>query len=180
MKTRTLPLAALYTGCFLTLLTGCSDLGLDSDASYSDKQREQMYKNGSLASDNGGIALFGGDDKKAHETGGIGVNGFLWRAALDTLSFMPINSADPFGGVILTDWYGPANTPDERTKVNIFIRGRDLRADGVKVSVFRQIRDEKGEWADAPVASTTATSLENAILTKARQIRIAQKQQEAQ
>ncbi len=106
----------------------------------------------------------------------LGVNGFLWRAALDTISFMPIVSADPFGGVIITDWYSKPENPMERTKLNVYIRDRDLRADGVKVSVFRQTRGVKGEWADAPVAAATSGALENAILTRARQIRLAQKQ----
>lgn len=161
-------------------LAACSSLGLESDASYSDKQREKMYEHGSLASDKGGINIFGDEDKKTSDNSGIGVNGYLWRATLDTISFMPITSADPFGGLILTDWYSPSDTPDERTKLNVFIRGRDLRADGVKVSVFRQTKNEKGAWIDAPVAATTAASLENAILTKARQIRVAQKQKETQ
>jgi Domain of unknown function (DUF3576) len=156
------------------ILTGCSDLGLDSDASYGDKEKDKTYKNGSLVSDGGGFNIFGGDEKKSQESG-IGVNGFLWRATLDTISFMPIASADPFGGVIITDWYSPPDSPNERTKLNVFIRGRDLRADGVKVSVFRQTK-ESGNWVDATVAPATAGSLENAILTKARQIRLAQKQ----
>lgn len=165
----------LLTATFLPLLAGCSSLGLESDASYSDKQREDMYKYGSLASDKGGINIFG-EDKKTKEQGGIGVNGYLWRASLDTISFMPIASADPFGGTIITDWYTPPEASGERTKLNIYIRGRDLRADGVKVTVFRQIKGGKEGWTDAAVAPATATSLENAILTKARQIRMAQKQ----
>jgi len=169
----------LIAGLF-PVVAGCSSLGLDSDPSYSDKQKEQMYKYGSVASDEGGINLFGGDDKKEAETGGIGVNGFLWRATLDTISFMPIASADPFGGVILTDWYSQPDSPAERTKLNIFIRGRDLRADGIKVSIFRQTKDASGNWVDATVAAATSGSLENAILTKARQIRMAQKQAAAQ
>lgn len=158
----------------LVILAACSDV--QTDATYSDKNREEMYKNGSLLSDKGGLDLFGGNDKKPAETTGIGVNGFLWRASLDTISFMPIASADPFGGVILTDWYTPPETPDERTKLNIFIRNRELTSDGIKVSVFRQTKDAKGNWHDAPVAASTAGSLENEILTRARQIRIAQKQ----
>lgn len=171
MKMRTL----ILTACLFPLFVACSDAGIDTDPTYSDKQKQEMYKYGSVASEEGGINLFGGDSKKTTENTGIGVNGYLWRASLDTISFMPIASADPFGGVIITDWYSPADAPDERTKLNVFIRGRDLRADGVKVSVFRQVRNGK-EWADAPVAASTAGSLENAILTKARQIRMAQKQ----
>lgn len=179
MKIRIFLLSALLVAGLSPFLAACSDNGIETDPTYKDKTKEQMYKYGSLASDNGGINIFGGDDKKTHENGGIGVNGYLWRASLDTVSFMPIASADPFGGVILTEWYSPPETPDERTKLNIFIRGRDLRADGVKVSVFRQQKDGKN-WVDAPVAATTAGSLENAILTKARQIRMAQKQQQTQ
>jgi hypothetical protein len=89
---------------------------------------------------------------------------------------MPIVSADPFGGVILTDWYSSPDTPNERTKLNVYIRDRELTADGIKVSVFRQTKDASGGWEDATVAASTAASLENAILTRARQIRIAQKQ----
>lgn len=160
----------------LLTLVGCSSLGLESDATYENKRRDKLYRHGSLVSDEGGTDLLGGDDKKQAENYGIGVNGFLWRATLDTISFMPIASADPFGGVIVTDWYAPPETPGERTKLNIFIRDRDLRADGVKVTVFRQIKDAQGNWTDAPVAAPTAGSLENAILTRARQIRMAQKQ----
>jgi len=104
--------------------------------------------------------------------GGIGVNNLLWRASLDTVSFMPLVSADPFGGVIITDWYTPPSAPDERFKINIYILGRALRADGIRASVFRQ-QMQSGSWVDAPVALNTATDLENAILTRARQMRLA-------
>ncbi|HKR20565.1 MAG TPA: DUF3576 domain-containing protein [Stellaceae bacterium] len=103
---------------------------------------------------------------------GVGVNSFLWHASLDTVSFMPLASADPFGGVIITDWFSPPQTPDERFKVNIFILNRELRADGVRCSVFRQARDSKGNWIDAPVDKNTSVDLENAILARARQIRL--------
>jgi uncharacterized protein DUF3576 len=122
----------------------------------------------------GGINLFGGG-KTTDEGGGgagIGVNSYLWRASLDTLAFMPLASADPFGGVIITDWYSPAETPDERFKVNIFILDRQLRADGLRAAVFKQKRQPDGRWADAPVDAATQTDLENSILTRARQLRI--------
>lgn len=105
--------------------------------------------------------------------GGIGVNNFLWRATLDTVSFMPLASADPFGGVIITDWYTPPETPDERFKMNVYILGRELRADGVRVAVFRQNLAGTRGWTDATVTAQTATSLENEILTRARQLRFA-------
>jgi len=106
---------------------------------------------------------------------GIGVNAYLWRASLDTVSFMPLASADPFGGVILTDWYSPENTPNERYKLNVFILDRQLRADGVQVKVFRQMRaGARGEWRDATTDPHTARQIEDTILTRARQIRVAE------
>ena len=121
-----------------------------------------------------GIRLWGPSDKPADPGagGGIGVNSFLWRASLDSISFMPLVSADPFGGVIITDWYTPAEAPDERFKVNIFILGRQLRADGLKAAVFKQRKDAGGGWVDAAVEPKTAIELENTILTRARQLRI--------
>ena len=104
--------------------------------------------------------------------GGIGVNNYLWRASLNTLSFIPLASADPFGGVIITDWYTPPETPAERFKMNVYLLGRQLRADGVRVAVFKQIRTDNG-WADAVVTKVTSINMENAILNRARQLRSA-------
>ena len=121
----------------------------------------------------GGGNLFGGDEDQS-QTGGsqIGVNSYLWRASLDTISFMPLASADPFGGVIITDWYSPPESRSERFKLNIYILGRSLRADGIRAAVFRQRQDAFAGWVDAEVDKQTAIDLENAILTRARQIRI--------
>lgn len=177
MKNRKFLVANVLLALAVLGLAGCGSLGLESDPTYSDSDREKLYKSGSVMSDKGGADLLnlGGEDKGA-DGAGIGVNGFLWRATLDTVSFMPITSADPFGGVIITDWYSAPDNPNERMKLNIFIRDRDLRADGVKVSVFRQVRASGGVWTDAPVATATGSALENTILTKARQIRLAQKE----
>ncbi|NBC34651.1 MAG: DUF3576 domain-containing protein [Alphaproteobacteria bacterium] len=119
------------------------------------------------------LSLFGSGDREGGGPGepGIAVNSFLWRASLDTVSFMPINSADPFGGVILTDWYSPPQTPEERFKLNVYILDRQLRADGIRVAVFRQVR-RGGEWTDAEVAEATGRELEDTILTRARQLRV--------
>ena len=105
--------------------------------------------------------------------GGIGVNAYLWRGALETLNFMPLASADPFGGLIITDWYQPPESPDERLKLQVLIRDRTLRADGLRVSVFRQTRDRESGWVDAPVDPRTALELEDKILTRARELRVA-------
>ena len=84
---------------------------------------------------------------------------------------MPVNSADPFGGVIITDWHSPAQAPAERFKLNVYIMSRALRADGVRVAVFRQVQDNRGTWRNSSMPSKTSTDIENAILTKARQLR---------
>ena len=102
----------------------------------------------------------------------LGVNQYLWHATLDTLSFMPLASADPYGGVIITDWYSAPENPNERMKVTIYILDRRLRADGLKVSVFRQSHSADG-WVDAQVNPDTANKLEDAILTRARELKLA-------
>ncbi len=127
----------------------------------------------------GGLTLLGNrtrDEERARGGGdGIGVNSFIWRGALDTIAFMPLVSADPFGGVIITDWYQPPEAPGERVKVHILILDRELRADGVRASIFRQRYDQRaGGWIDQMIDPKTAVDLENTILTRARQLRIAQ------
>jgi hypothetical protein len=101
----------------------------------------------------------------------LGVNGYLWRATLDTLAFMPLASADPYGGVVITDWYVNPDKPDERFKATVYILDTRLRADGLNVTVFKQINNG-GAWVDSPVAGQTETDIENAILTRARQLRL--------
>ncbi len=102
--------------------------------------------------------------------GALGVNAYLWRGALDTLSFMPLASADPFGGTIITDWYQPPSSPSERFKATAYILGRQLRADGVRVSIFRQVL-QNGQWVDAPVSPATTGDIENKVLARARELR---------
>lgn len=118
-------------------------------------------------------SLFGlGNGGKKDAQAGIGVNSYLWRATLDTLNFMPVASADPFGGTYITDWHSNASTPNERFKVQVFILDTRLRADGISVQVFRQTNNGSG-WTDASVSPDTTLQIENAILTRARQLRIA-------
>jgi hypothetical protein len=119
----------------------------------------------------GSESLFGSTKRNDDGGRGIGVNSFLWRASLDTLGFMPIANADPFGGTILTEWYQLPETPAERFKLNIFIIDRALRADGVRVTVFKQVRDASGAWVDTKVDPKMNGEIENSILTRARQLR---------
>ncbi len=102
----------------------------------------------------------------------IGVNAYLWRATLDTLAFMPLQSADPFGGVVTTDWYQNPEQPNERFKVTVYILDSRLRADGLNVTVFKEASNGAGGWVSAPSSDQTSTDIENAILTRARQLRL--------
>jgi Domain of unknown function (DUF3576) len=109
---------------------------------------------------------------KGAPAGAIGVNGYLWRATLDTLSFMPLASADPYGGVVTTDWYVNPERPTERFKVTVYILDARLRADGLSVNVFKEVSNGQGGWMPSPTADQTSADIENAILTKARQLRL--------
>jgi len=132
---------------------------------YEDNPRDTLFGEGGLTF---------GDEKQrggAQGGGGLGVNTYLWRASLDTIAFMPVTSADPFGGVIITDWYSPPETPNERFKLNLIIRDRALRADGIHISIFRQILDRNANWRDAAVEPDAGRKLEDAVLTRARQLR---------
>ncbi len=100
----------------------------------------------------------------------IGVNAYLWKAAIDTVSFAPLLQADSNGGVIVTDWYASPTNPGERIKLTIAILDQDLRADALRVAASRQI-NQNGNWVDAPVAAATVQKLEDIILTRARDLR---------
>ena len=133
-------------------------------------------RNGKLTGE-GGINLFGGKDEDEATVAGSGlaVNSFLWRATLDTLSFIPLASTDPIGGVIITDWYENPEAPTERFKVNVTILDKRLRSDGLRVSVFKQKSEGKSgrNWRDLPSDDAMAKKLEDAILTRARELKIA-------
>lgn len=100
----------------------------------------------------------------------IGVNSYLWRASLDTLSFTPLLQTDSNGGVIVTDWYVNPQTPNERMKVTVSILDSDLRADALRVAALRQV-NQNGQWVEAPVQAATVQKLEDIILTRARDLR---------
>lgn len=109
-------------------------------------------------------------DLAASKVTTIGINAYLWRAALDTVSFMPILQTDSNGGVIVTDWYVNPNSPSERMKLAVTILDQDLRADALRVAASRQV-NTNGQWTDAPVQAATVQKLEDIILTKARDLR---------
>ncbi len=121
------------------------------------------------------LAACGGGDRprtelQAAQVNTIGVNAYLWRAALDTVSFAPLLQADSAGGVIVTDWYANPTNPNERVKLTVTILDQDLRADALRVAASRQVA-ESGNWVEAPVQAATVQKLEDIILTKARDLR---------
>ena len=121
------------------------------------------------------LAACGGNDRprtelQAAQVNTIGVNAYLWRAALDTVSFAPLLQADSAGGVIMTDWYANPANPNERVKLTVTILDQDLRADALRVAASRQV-NEAGNWVEAPVQAATVQKLEDIILTKARDLR---------
>jgi hypothetical protein len=173
---RTAHNATLGLLCLL-LAGGCDSLAgqlrTPGPDEYNTSSRRDQVRGRLSGTD--GIMIVGTDrssQRAAAEAGaaGIGVNAFLWRATLDTLSFMPLASADPFGGVIITDWYQPPGGGNERFRVTAYILGRTLRSDGVRIVVFRQ-ELRQGNWVDVAVATTTATELEDQVLNRARELR---------
>ena len=166
-------------GAIVIGLVGCSGSDVEVPQGYrTDNNERTRDQYGTVWGD--GESLFQrGTGRFANEDGadggsyaGIGVNAYLWRAALETLNFLPLVQADPFGGVIITDWYSPERR-DERFKLNVYILDTELRADGVKVAVFRQTSGDNG-WQDISLADPeTATKIEDSILTRARELRIA-------
>jgi len=170
---------AVLTAAILTV-TGCS-----SDAVKPNPTPPEFGGLGSgtpgdpsttrLGGEDSGIIFGIGKDRGQNQAGGggvsgLGVNAFLWRGALETIGFMPLASADPFGGVIITDWYTPPGTSGERFKATIYILSRDLRSDGVRVNIFRQAL-QGGQWVDSPVADSTVGDIENKVLARARRMR---------
>lgn len=164
-RTYTLPLIIITL-----LLAACS--GEIEQSVPQEPEFDRQDARGSLSGDSG-LVLFGDSEDPASKASPIGVNGFLWRATLDTLSFMPLKSADPFGGVIITDWYEDPRVPGERFKADALILDSTLRADGIKITVFKQ-KLTNGNWRDQQVDEQLARKIEDTVLTRARQLKITQ------
>jgi hypothetical protein len=169
MLTRDVHFRWARLGVALGLVLALAACGESKPVYNSDYQDPRLFKPDGGIFGRGGSIL--GGNKPEEGTGtGIGVNAFLWRSSLETLSFMPLASADPFGGVIITDWYQPPAGTGERFKATAYILGRQLRADGIKVAIYRQVL-QGGQWVDAPVSPATVSTIEDKILAKARELR---------
>lgn len=154
---------------FMIMLTGCSSIQVP-DWIDTEGARERALDTGKpeggKIQDN--FKIFQSDIK---DTGAnIGVNALLWRASLDTISFMPLDQADPYGGIISTEWYTNPENPNERYKIIIYILDSRLRADAIRVAFFMQ-QQLNGEWINVTASDETRIALENSILTKARQFK---------
>ncbi|MEO1136768.1 MAG: DUF3576 domain-containing protein [Pseudomonadota bacterium] len=148
-------------------------------------EKVSMFKVLALATATAALAACGGNsassarnetlaEYKSGRAQATTVNRYLWAASLETLDFLPVFSADPIAGLIITDWYINPEVPGERFKTNVYILDSALRADALRVSVFRQVQGETGAWTDATVNPATSREIENAILTRARQLRLNQ------
>jgi hypothetical protein len=170
IRTAAFSIVVLALGACANLERGKSEEYVDVGRGASVPKSEADAQSGGSLLGPKGLSILGGDGEAGG--GGIGVNAFLWRASLDTISFMPLASADPFGGVIITEWFSPPETPAERFKITVYILDKRLRADGVRLALFKQQRIDSREWKDIRPAAETVVVLENAILTRARQLRI--------
>ena len=163
------------TLCVVLLLTACSAT-IEQD--YPTIDESGIPDSGSVLE----LFSWGQDEETANTTGtvgtprGISVNADMWRAALDTIRFMPLSSADPVGGTIISDWYNDPGAAGERVKVNIVITSLDLRADGLRVSIFRE-KQVNNRWTSVAASAQAARQMENIILTRARDFKIARRVQ---
>tara|TARA_B100000989_G_scaffold293608_1_gene271263 strand:+ start:941 stop:1546 length:606 start_codon:yes stop_codon:yes gene_type:complete len=119
----------------------------------------------------GGILSENDDNESSSASITMNVNVYLWRGALETLSFMPLNSADPIGGTIITDWYSISDNQTERCKLNIFITGKKLKTENLKVTTFCQELQNQ-IWINKTTGNENNIKIENAILNKAKKIRL--------
>ena len=132
----------------------------------------RLRTGGGLFGKKAGITLGTNEESSAVSSIGMPINPYLWKGSLETIGFMPLMSADPFGGIIITDWYSDSQTVNERCKINIFIKGVELKTSNLKVNTFCQ-SFENNKWADLSVSASMNNQLENAILNKAKKIKLA-------
>lgn len=159
----------------LLAIAGCESGPVSPDDSdLLDDKKLRNKDLGKVFGDN--FLTFGGANQKNAEAAGITVNEFLWRASLDTVSFMPLRTVDPFGGVILTEWYSPESSKNERIKVDIFILDRNLRSNGIRVAIHKQVFNPASKtWVDHKVDPKTVNDFEEAVLTRARELKVKSK-----
>ena len=147
------------------------DPAINKELAVSDAEN-RLRTGGGLRGKKSGIGFGTKEGNNAVSSIGMPINPYLWKGSLETISFMPLSSADPFGGIIITDWYSDGQTINERCKINIFIKGLELKTSNLKVSTFCQ-SFENNRWIDLPTSASQSAQLENAILNKAKRIKLA-------
>jgi len=147
------------------------DSAQNKELAMSDAEN-RLRTGGGLFGKKPGIGLGTNKGNNAVSSIGMPINPYLWKGSLETISFMPLSSADPFGGTIITDWYSDGQAINERCKVNIFIKGLELKTSNLKVNTFCQ-SFKNNRWIDLPTSASQSAQLENAILNKAKRIKLA-------
>ena len=147
------------------------DPAINKEKALSDAEN-RLRTGGGLLGKKAGINFGKNEGNNAVSSIGMPINPYLWKGTLETISFMPLSSADPFGGIIITDWYSDGQTINERCKINIFIKGLELKTSNLKVNTFCQ-SFENNRWIDLPTSASQSAQLENAILNKAKRIKLA-------
>lgn len=165
-------LAIIFSILLVNLITACNVSNMQAPSPKSRHEREEE-KYGKVT--NEGFVFGQGSNQKKQEISGITVNSYLWRASLDVINFMPIASVDPFGGVIITDWYEDPNAIGTKFKLNVIINSAYLRADAVKVSAFKQVF-KNNRWYNQTVDVNFTNIIEEKILSQARALKIASKE----
>ena len=150
--------------------SGTKLMGKESDVLIDAQNR--LRTGGGLFGKKATMELFGNKEKNTNVSMGMPINPFLWKGALETIQFMPISSADPFGGIIITDWYSTDSSNNERCKLNIFIKGAQLKTNNLKVNSFCQIINDNKIWIDQKTSIADNIKLENVILSKAKKLKL--------
>jgi len=148
------------------------NLATDKDLALADAQN-RLRTGGGMLGKKANFSFLGEDGGASTQITSLGmpINPYLWRASLNTIDFMPLSSTDPFAGTIITDWYTAETNLGERCKLNIFINGKDLKTDNLKVSSFCQTLKEN-QWVNVPSKIEENTKLENVILNEAKKIKL--------
>jgi hypothetical protein len=148
------------------------NLATDKDLAMSDAEN-RLITGGGLMGNKANFSFLGENKASSNQVVGLGmpINPYLWKASLETIGFMPLSSTDPFAGTIITDWYTAETNQGERCKLNVFINGKDLKTDNLKVSSFCQTL-KNNQWVNVPSKIEENTKIENAILNEAKKLKL--------
>ena len=148
------------------------NLATDPDLAMSDAENRLMT-GGGLMGEKANFSFLGDGESGSSQVTSLGmpINPYLWKASLETISFMPLASTDPFAGTIITDWYTAETNLGERCKLNIFINGKSLKTDNLRVSSFCQTL-KNNQWVNMPSKQEENTKLENVILNEAKKLKL--------